>query len=279
MCRFCDLQDELLHRHIVKNNLLKPIVEVFISNGNRYNLLNSAVLELFEYIRKVLPSTLSNLLLDFLFQKSTNVADPRRRTDVRALEKEEEDYFNGDSDEEDTASARDSNAKNQSAKSNLPNGTSDNCPSFSFVHLLCCIGRDLEALVGDDKTSTSQKKRKVTSSPGSDAESSDPVKRHRTEKNANGGAVAVASACSSCTRADPSRKKAVTPKNPPTADGMSGSGELENEKEHTVSRSSNCSSDVVDTRQSGGEEHSGTPISKSSPEMANGPGSEPYSVR
>lgn len=48
------MQDEHLMNHIVKNNLLKPIVDAFVANGNRYNLLNSAVLELFEYIRKVL---------------------------------------------------------------------------------------------------------------------------------------------------------------------------------------------------------------------------------
>lgn len=58
------MQDEHLISHIVKNNLLKPIVDAFVSNGNRYNLLNSAVLELFEYIRKVLIFNTS-LLLDF----------------------------------------------------------------------------------------------------------------------------------------------------------------------------------------------------------------------
>lgn len=42
--------------HIVRNNLLKPIIEAFVSNGDRYNLLNSVVLELFEYIRTVIPS-------------------------------------------------------------------------------------------------------------------------------------------------------------------------------------------------------------------------------
>jgi protein phosphatase-4 regulatory subunit 3 len=42
-----------LINHFVKNNLLKPIVDAFLSNGDRYNLLNSAILELFEYIRKV----------------------------------------------------------------------------------------------------------------------------------------------------------------------------------------------------------------------------------
>lgn len=48
------LQDEQLMNHIARNNLFKPILDVFIGNGSRYNLLNSAVLELFEYIRKVL---------------------------------------------------------------------------------------------------------------------------------------------------------------------------------------------------------------------------------
>lgn len=47
------LQDDHLINHFVKNNLLKPVVDAFVANGNRYNVLNSAVLELFEYIRKV----------------------------------------------------------------------------------------------------------------------------------------------------------------------------------------------------------------------------------
>ena len=58
------LQDEHLNNHIVKNNLLKPLVDVFASNGDRYNLLNSAVLELFEYIRKVLISLVASLTPD-----------------------------------------------------------------------------------------------------------------------------------------------------------------------------------------------------------------------
>ena len=49
----CILQDEYLMNHIAEKNLLKPIVNAFVANGDRYNLLNSAVLELFEYIRKV----------------------------------------------------------------------------------------------------------------------------------------------------------------------------------------------------------------------------------
>lgn len=51
---YCDiLQDDHLFNHIVKNNLLKPVIDVFVDNGSRYNLLNSAVLEFFEHVRRV----------------------------------------------------------------------------------------------------------------------------------------------------------------------------------------------------------------------------------
>jgi hypothetical protein len=49
-----NMQDEHMLNYFIKNNILKPIIDAFVANGNRYNLLNSAVLELFEYIRKVL---------------------------------------------------------------------------------------------------------------------------------------------------------------------------------------------------------------------------------
>jgi protein phosphatase-4 regulatory subunit 3 len=44
--------DEQLIRHVVKFNLLKPIIDVFVENGDKYNMLHSGVLELLEYIRK-----------------------------------------------------------------------------------------------------------------------------------------------------------------------------------------------------------------------------------
>lgn len=47
------MQDDELISHFIKNNLLKPIIDAFVANGNRYNLLNSSVLDLFDYIRKV----------------------------------------------------------------------------------------------------------------------------------------------------------------------------------------------------------------------------------
>ncbi|KAL7178268.1 hypothetical protein ACSBR2_031423 [Camellia fascicularis] len=153
-----NVNDEHLMHHIVKNNLLKPIVEAFICNGNRYNLLNSAVLELFEYIRKENLKILKYLVDSFWDQlvkfenlvaihslkvkyeqslensgpkSSIDVLEPRKRIDERALEKEEEDYFNEDSDEEDSASASMSRSPSAQAQPVLSNGSAASCPSLS----------------------------------------------------------------------------------------------------------------------------------------------------
>lgn len=45
------LKDDFYYRHIVKGNLLAPVVDAFIKNNGRYNLLESAILELFEFIK------------------------------------------------------------------------------------------------------------------------------------------------------------------------------------------------------------------------------------
>ncbi|KAG6544232.1 hypothetical protein Mapa_014335 [Marchantia paleacea] len=46
------LKDEFYNRYLVKNNLFQSVIQAFLANGNRYNLLNSAVLELIDFIRK-----------------------------------------------------------------------------------------------------------------------------------------------------------------------------------------------------------------------------------
>ncbi|XP_047391143.1 serine/threonine-protein phosphatase 4 regulatory subunit 3B-like [Sciurus carolinensis] len=51
MRRMIGLKDELYNRYIVKGNLFEPVVNAFLVNGTRYNMLNSAIIELFEYIR------------------------------------------------------------------------------------------------------------------------------------------------------------------------------------------------------------------------------------
>ena len=51
MRRMIGLKDELYNCYIIKGNLFEPIVNALLDNGTRYNLLNSAIIELFEYIR------------------------------------------------------------------------------------------------------------------------------------------------------------------------------------------------------------------------------------
>lgn len=52
VCACMLLQDDFYLRHLIKNNLLDPVMDAFFANGDRYNLLNSAVLEMVEFIRK-----------------------------------------------------------------------------------------------------------------------------------------------------------------------------------------------------------------------------------
>ncbi|XP_019462469.1 PREDICTED: serine/threonine-protein phosphatase 4 regulatory subunit 3-like isoform X2 [Lupinus angustifolius] len=125
--------DEHVINYFVQNNVLKPIVDVFVADGSHYNLLNSAVLELFEFLRKESLKPLLIYIVDSFWDQlvkfeylisiqslkikyeqcldnggikgAAAIVDPRRRIDERALEKEEEHYFNEDSDEEGIASA------------------------------------------------------------------------------------------------------------------------------------------------------------------------------
>ena len=47
------MKDEFYNRYIVKGQLFDPVIATFKENGQRYNLLNSAIVELFEFIRAV----------------------------------------------------------------------------------------------------------------------------------------------------------------------------------------------------------------------------------
>lgn len=53
LCPGCAPQDEFYNRYLVRQKLFEPVIEVFLANGARYNMLNSAVLEMCEFIRKV----------------------------------------------------------------------------------------------------------------------------------------------------------------------------------------------------------------------------------
>merc|ERR1719471_1454650 len=51
MRKIINLKDEFYNRYIIKGNLFVPAGDALVSNYDRYNLLNSAILEMFEFIR------------------------------------------------------------------------------------------------------------------------------------------------------------------------------------------------------------------------------------
>ena len=53
MRKIIALKDEFYNRYIIKGNLFAPVIDALISNDGRYNLLDSAILEMFEFIKLV----------------------------------------------------------------------------------------------------------------------------------------------------------------------------------------------------------------------------------
>jgi len=53
MRKILALKDEFYNRYIIKGNLFAPVIDAFIRNNGRYNLLDSAILEMFEFIKLV----------------------------------------------------------------------------------------------------------------------------------------------------------------------------------------------------------------------------------
>ncbi|XP_011020283.1 PREDICTED: serine/threonine-protein phosphatase 4 regulatory subunit 3 isoform X2 [Populus euphratica] len=322
--------DEHLISHFVKNNLLKPIVDAFLSNGDRYNLLNSAILELFEYIRKENLKLLLKYIVDSFwndlvkFEHLTSIQalkvkyeqcleqcganstgstlDPRKRNDERALEKEEEDYFNEDSDEEDTASA--SHTQKAQAQSVSPNGVAAGYPSSSprsgglvdydddedDEDYRPPPKKQLETLEEDEGTSESLRmKRKL---PSKDKEP-DLVKKQRLARHSKPKESVFAALCSTLSHAVLPSKKAATAMHITPLDGNKGPvEESHRENDPVISRScsdnnsnsseenhrekdpagpKSCSDCLHSTSENGqiiGDDGPLIPPPKSSPEMA-----------
>ncbi|KAG4990435.1 hypothetical protein JHK87_023892 [Glycine soja] len=309
--------DEHLVDHFVRSDFLKPIVDAFVANGNRYNLLNSAVLELFEYISKENLKLLLKYLVDSFWDqlvkfeylvsihslkvkyeqcldndgtKGTAIMiDLRRRLDERALDKEEEDYFN-DSDEEDTTSASIShNQKVQQQQPVLSNGVAASYSKLSprpggLVDYDDDEDEDYrpppkrpEASEEDEGTMESlRQKRKLPSE--------NPELAKKLSKNSKSKDSVFASLCSTLSQT-------VLPGKKPSVNVHTGPCREDNKEESNVSRNfcenSNATAEVnhveketaayrnfsdglygtSDNGQLGGEEH--TLVSpKSSPEMA-----------
>lgn len=138
MRKIINLKDEFYNRYIIKGNLFVPVVDALVSNYDRYNLLNSAILEMFEFIRvEDIKSLCSHVVENFspTLDKITYVqtfkalklrydqhqdrlkerssldnngvssilrqANNRFRRDDRAMDEDEELWFNDDDCEED----------------------------------------------------------------------------------------------------------------------------------------------------------------------------------
>ncbi|XP_038700990.1 serine/threonine-protein phosphatase 4 regulatory subunit 3A-like isoform X2 [Tripterygium wilfordii] len=285
--------EEHLVNYMVKNNLLKPIVDAFVSNGERYNLLHSAVLELFEYIRKENLKSLVIYIVDSFWNElvkfeylgsihslkvkyeqclenvgarsDVNALDSRKQIDDRALEKEEEDYFNKDSDEEDTASAV--HSQKVQAHSSLSNGVTASLIPRSGGLVDYDDDEDDEdyrpppkkqpenSAEDEGTIETLRLKRKKASSTDKEPEL---VKKQRLGKTSKSGESVFAALCSTLSQAVlPSKKTAsMIQMAPRTADGNNVSGESNHqEKEEPVSsRNSSDNSSSSDEKNHIGKE-------------------------
>ncbi|GMH18892.1 hypothetical protein Nepgr_020733 [Nepenthes gracilis] len=270
--------DEQLSNYIMKHNLLKPVVDAFVANGSRYNLLNSAVLELFEYIRKENLKPLMKYVVESFWNElgkfgnlssihslkvkyeqslenlganaSISVVDSRKRVDERALEKEEEDYFNEDSDEEDTASASMLHTRRVQAHPVLPNGSTASCQTLSSrsgglvdydddeeeEEYKPPPRRHMDASDVDEGTLESLGlKRKIVTE-----EECGLVKRQRLDKSSKSKDSVFTTLCSTLSQAVlPNKKAASTTHNVSHSPDAKRSSEKENheEKQSDVSRS------------------------------------------
>ncbi|XP_075813506.1 protein PPP4R3C1-like [Microtus pennsylvanicus] len=66
MRQMIGLKDEIYNLYIVRKNLFKPVISSLLRNGRRYNMLNSAIIELFEFIRvENIKSLITNIVENF----------------------------------------------------------------------------------------------------------------------------------------------------------------------------------------------------------------------
>jgi len=60
------IKDDFLNKHILKHKLFKPVVDLFLRNGPKYNLINSAILELFDFIvTENMKSLIKHIVINF----------------------------------------------------------------------------------------------------------------------------------------------------------------------------------------------------------------------
>ncbi|TSN95648.1 Serine/threonine-protein phosphatase 4 regulatory subunit 3-B [Bagarius yarrelli] len=122
MRRIIGLKDEYYNRYIIKGNLFEPVINALLDNGTRYNLLNSAIIELFEFIKvEDIKSLIAHIVDNFYkalesieyvqtfkglkgrYEQEKNRQSrglSRYRRDARSVDDEEEIWFNEEEDED-----------------------------------------------------------------------------------------------------------------------------------------------------------------------------------
>uniref|UniRef100_A0AAQ6A4X5 Serine/threonine-protein phosphatase 4 regulatory subunit 3 n=1 Tax=Amphiprion ocellaris TaxID=80972 RepID=A0AAQ6A4X5_AMPOC len=128
MRRIIGLKDEYYNRYIIKGNLFEPVINALLDNGTRYNLLNSAIIELFEFIKvEDIKSLIAHIVDNFYkalesieyvqtfkglkgrYEQEKDRQSQRLnrsvallyRRDARSLDEDEELWFNDDDDDDD----------------------------------------------------------------------------------------------------------------------------------------------------------------------------------
>ncbi|EHB07256.1 Serine/threonine-protein phosphatase 4 regulatory subunit 3B [Heterocephalus glaber] len=178
MRRIIGLKDEFYNHYITKGNLFEPVINALLDNGTRYNLLNSAVIELFEFIRVEDIKSLTAHIVENFYRalesieyvqtfkglktkyeqerdrQSQKLNSNRFHRDAKALEEDEEMWFNEDEEEEGKAVVtpiekskteddfpdsyekfmKTKKAKEIEDKENLPKRTSSGGFKFIFSH-------------------------------------------------------------------------------------------------------------------------------------------------
>lgn len=164
------LQDEFHNRQLIQHRLFEPILNIVYETMPRDNLLNSACLELFEYIKRenikqlvvhlvehyrerlagiTYVNTFHQLVLkyeqlqvqyqsaaeeSFTTQEGTpqRTANGQRFNGLREVDADEEAYFNGDEDIDGEDDDETGYGLPTTAKSNVPNGASPMRPLVSY---------------------------------------------------------------------------------------------------------------------------------------------------
>lgn len=157
MRRIIGLKDEYYNRYIIKGNLFEPVINALLDNGTRYNLLNSAIIELFEFIKvEDIKSLIAHIVDNFYKalepieyvqtfkglkgryeqekdRQSQRIS--RYRRDARSLDEDEELWFNDDEDDDEGEAVEksriedefsDNYGKYMEAKKGAANGASNN---------------------------------------------------------------------------------------------------------------------------------------------------------